>query len=116
MSHLLANFADVSDVSEGAAAELRHFAGEEKIRSAADGHRIESRAAQVRTQRRKDLLFIAEVTVGQQDDVAQVAGEFGLLHHVKKRRQHISAAACFQVLHEAAPRCDVVRTRRERLG
>src|SRR5260370_42294630 len=70
--HLLANLADIGDMGERAAAELRHFAGKEEIRSAADRDRVEARTAQMHAQCGENLLFVAEVSVGKQDDVTQV--------------------------------------------
>src|SRR5215467_10952317 len=116
LAHLLANLADVRDMGETAAAELRHLGGEEEIWSAADGDGIESRAAKVMPQRREYLFFVAEVAIGQQYDVPQVTGGLRLLHDVKECRQHFRAAARLEALNVATPRRHVVGARDERLG
>ena len=44
---ICSNFADVGDVSEGTASELRHLGGEKEIRRAADGNGIKARVARL---------------------------------------------------------------------
>src|SRR5215472_11364028 len=106
-SHLLANLADVRDMNETAASELRHLGGKKEIRSTADGHGGEARVSRILAQRSENLLFIAKVAVRQQDDVPDIAGSSRLAHHVEQRRQHLRAAAGFEPSDVAAPRLNV---------
>ncbi len=94
---------------EGAPAELCHFAGQEEIRSAPDGHGVEAGAAQLEAQRREDFLFVAEVSVGEQHDVTQIPGSLGLLHQMEERGKHLGAAASFEVLYETTSGREVFR-------
>src|SRR5882724_367573 len=115
-AHLLANFADIRDMRESTAAELRHFGGEEEVRGTADGDGVETSTAQVAVQRSKDLLFVAKVAIRKEDNVAQVARCFGLPHDVKQRGKHLRASACFKVLDKAARSRDIFRGGSQRLG
>ena len=108
-AHLLANFADISDMRESAAAELRHFGGEEKVGRAANGNSIEASATQADAQSGKDLFFVAQVAVSKKDNVAQVARSFGLSHEVDECGKHFRAAACFEILDETARSSEIVR-------
>src|SRR5882762_1697962 len=101
---------------ESTAAELRHFGREEEVGSAADGDSVEARAAQFESQRGEDLLFVAEVAVRKQDDVAQVAGSFWLPHQVEERGKHLGAATCFKVLDETARGGEIFRGGGQWLG
>src|SRR5467141_3583472 len=115
-AHLLSNFADIGNMRESAAAELRHLGGEEEVGSAADGDSVKARAAQFESQRGEDLIFVAEVAVRKQDDVAQVAGSFWLPHKVEERRKHLGAATRFKVLNETTCGGEVFRGGGQWLG
>src|SRR6266404_2598409 len=115
-AHLLANFTDIGNMRESAAAELRHFGGEEEVGSAANGNCVEACAAEFESQRGEDLLFVAEVAVRKQDDVAQVAGSFWLPHQVEERWKHLGAATCFKVLNETTCGGEIFRGGGQWLG
>ena len=63
-SHLLTNFTYVGDVGESSSSELRHLGGEEKIRRATDGNRVQARIAQIAAQSCENFVFVAEIAVG----------------------------------------------------
>src|ERR1700687_5868184 len=95
---------------------MRNLGGEAAVRSAADGDSVEARAAQFESQRGEDLLFVAEVAVRKQDDVAQVARSFWLPHQVEERGKHLSAATCFKMLNETTCGGEIFRAGGKRLG
>src|SRR5260221_152570 len=76
--------------------------GEKEIRRAADGDGVQTGVSQVGVESGENLLFIAQVTVGQENDVAQIVWCGRLLHQVKQRGEHLVAAACLQRLNVAA--------------
>src|SRR5450432_283574 len=91
--HLLLDFADVGDVGEGAAAELRHLGGEKEIRCASDRDCVQAGVAEVGVKRGENLLFVAQIAVGQENDVAQIVRRGRLLHQVQQSGQHLGSAA-----------------------
>src|SRR6266576_6052621 len=109
LRHLRSSLIDVRDVREGPSSELGHLGGEEEIRRAPDGHRVQARAAQIMPQRGENLLLIAEIAVSQKDNVAQVAGNLRLAHQVKQRWQHLGAAAGLETMHIIAGPFEIFR-------
>ena len=62
------------------------------------------------------MLFVAEVSVGKKDDVAQIAWSLGLPHDVEERGKHFRASACFKILDETTRSGDIFRYGGQRLG
>src|SRR5450432_2769304 len=59
--HLLTDFSYVGDGGESTAPELRHLGSKEKIGRASNRNRVQTRIAQMATQRCENFLFVAQV-------------------------------------------------------
>src|SRR5262249_11024029 len=113
--HALGDLVEIGDMCERAAAELGHFRSQEKIGRAADGNCVEPGTAKVLPHGGKNLLFVAEVTVGEQNNMAQIAGSLRLAHQVKQGRKHLGPTAGFEALNKMPSTGDVLGVGGKRL-
>ena len=81
---------------EGAAPELGRPRHQESVRRRADAHHEDARAAAHPADGVEQLLLVADLAVGQEDDLAQIVfvGITPIGQRCLHRRHHLGAAVC----------------------
>jgi hypothetical protein len=90
--HLALHFRRASDVGEGAASEPRRLAHEVTVRRRADPDREEPALAEALPDHIEELLLVADLAIGQEDDLPQPTVRLAGVEGLGERREHLGAA------------------------
>ena len=90
--HLLLHLGRAADVGEGAASQPRRLAHEVAVRRRADADREQAAVAETLPDGVEQLLFVADLPVGQEHDLPQAAGAARAVERQVHRRQHLGPA------------------------
>ena len=105
-------------MGEGAAPELGRARHQEGVGRGADADHEDARAPAHGADRLEQLLLVADLAVGEEDDLAQVVGVAAAYVRQRgaHRRHHLGAAAGLQRRHEGLGPRDVPGVGRDRVG
>ncbi len=90
--HLLRDLAQVADVGERAAAELRRLRHEVAVGGGADAYREESRRTEPLRDQLEELVLAAHGAIGHEHDLAKVARRVAAIEREGKGAGHLGAA------------------------